>query len=75
MKDYTNLCVSVMMDYINKIIEEAVIHGGDTGGAYFTNMDNLVSKMRGFRRWAGLEEYKICVINDIPKFMKLADGE
>ena len=75
MKDYASLCESVMMEYINEIIEEAVIHGGDSGGAYCINMDNLVSKMRAFRTWAGLEEYKICVINDIPKFVKLVDGE
>lgn len=75
MEDYASLCESAMMNYINEIIEEAVIHGGDTGGAYFINMDNLVSKMRNFRKWAGLEEYKICVVNHIPKFVKLADGE
>lgn len=75
MKDYASLCESVMMEYINEIIEEAVSHGGDEGGAYFTNMDNLVSKMRDFRTWAGLDEYKICVVNEIPKFVTLADGE
>lgn len=75
MKDHVSLCKSVMMSYINEIIEEAVIHGGDTGGAYFINMDGLLSKMRNFRTWAGLEEYKICIMDNIPKFVKLADGE
>lgn len=75
MKDYASLCESVMMKHINEIIEEAVFHGGDSGGPYFSNMDDLVSKMRDFRTWAGLEEYKICVVGDIPKFVKLADGE
>lgn len=28
---------------INKIIFEAIIHGGDSGGPYFTNEDDLIS--------------------------------
>lgn len=75
MKDYVSLYKSVMISYINEIIEGAVFHGGDSGGPYFSNMDDLLSKMRDFRTWAGLDEYKICVVGDIPKFVKLADGE
>lgn len=75
MEEYVSLCKSIMMKYINEIIEEAVFHGGDIGGPYFTNMDDLLSKMRKFRAWTGSNEYKICVVNEIPKFVKLADGE
>lgn len=28
---------------INKIIFEAIVHGGDSGGPYFTNEDDLIS--------------------------------
>ena len=30
---------------INKIIFEAIKHGGDSGGPYFTNEDNLISSI------------------------------
>lgn len=75
MTDYINLPKSVLISYINDMIEQAVYYGGDIGGAYYTDMDTLLSVMKYFRTWAGLEEYKICVVNDIPKFVKLADGE
>jgi hypothetical protein len=40
---------------INDIIEEAIDHGGDSGGAYFCNRDGLVKAMRELLAWTGLD--------------------
>lgn len=45
------------IEKINKIIAEAIEHGGDSGGAYFSNKDGLVAEMRFFLRWSGLDNF------------------
>lgn len=46
----------IYIDYLNRIISEAIEHGGDSGGAYFTNRDGLVNAMKFFLKWTGLEK-------------------
>ena len=61
----------ILIDYINKIIEESVIHGGDAGGSYNTNEEDLVSIMTEFGKWYGLKNYVIIDKDGIPQFGKV----
>ena len=37
-----------IVNFINTIVIEAVEHGGDSGGPYFTNEKDLVASLRSF---------------------------
>ena len=54
----------ILVEHINSIIDEAVEHGGDSGGAYCTNREGLLEAMRHLHRWLGLKPY-IIVETDI----------
>lgn len=56
----------IFKDYLNKIIEEAIIHGGDYGGAYFINKEELISEIKRFLIWTGLNKYLIVYEDDYP---------
>lgn len=43
-----------LCERVNKIIKEAIIHGGDSGGAYYDNYEGLMKAMTEF-----LEHYKL----------------
>lgn len=62
MSDYISISKNVLVDYLNQIIKESVAHGGDIGGAYFTNEENLVNEMMRLGKWIGLTDY--CIYND-----------
>lgn len=47
----------VLVAHLNKIIEEAIYHGGDAGGPYCSNEEDLVEAMNRFRVWMGLSDY------------------
>lgn len=50
----------LLLVYINKIINEAIDHGGDSGGAYYCNREGLIKEMSDLLRWTGLnKEYGI----------------
>lgn len=53
----------IFKDYLNKIIEEAITHGGDDGGAYFINQEKLISEIKRFLKWTGLDKHLV-VYND-----------
>jgi hypothetical protein len=62
------------MEKINRIIAEAIEHGGDCGGAYFSNRDGLVDEMKDFLCWAGLDkDYGIMDDGGWIKFYKKSD--
>lgn len=46
----------VLIQRINGIIKEAIEHGGDSGGAYFSNGEGLIKEMKYFLRWSGLDK-------------------
>ena len=56
----------IFKDHLNKIIEEAIIHGGDYGGAYFINQGKLIFEIKQFLKWTGLDEYLIIYEDDYP---------
>ena len=56
----------IFKDYLNKIIEEAIIHGGDNGGAYFINQEKLIFEIKQFLNWTGLDKYLIIYEDDFP---------
>jgi hypothetical protein len=47
---------SVLIERINIIIKEAIEHGGDSGGAYFSNSEVLIKEMKYFLRWTGFDK-------------------
>lgn len=46
----------VLIGEINSLIEEAIVHGGDSGGAYFNNEEDLIKAMKRFLRMSGLDK-------------------
>ena len=60
----------IFKNYLNKIIEEAITHGGDDGGAYFINQDNLITEIKAFLRWTGLDKYLIVYNDDYPMLLE-----
>lgn len=63
-----------LIERVNKIITEAIEHGGDSGGAYFSNRDGLIHEMKRFLNWTGLDrEYGIMDENGWIRFYKKSD--
>ena len=60
----------IFKDYLNKIIEEAIIHGGDDGGAYFINQEKLIFEIKSFLKWTGLNEYLIVYNDNFPVLLE-----
>ena len=48
-----------LVKHINRIIQEAIEHGGDDGGAYFCNAEGLKESMEAFKQAAKLDDYTI----------------
>lgn len=46
MKIYDIVDFELFIDNLNQVIEEAITHGGDSGGAYFCNFDKLLSAIQ-----------------------------
>lgn len=62
------------LDWVNKIISEAIEHGGDEGGAYYSNKDGLLNTMKHFLRWSGLnKKYGIMYEEGWARFYKKDD--
>ena len=60
----------IFKDYLNKIIEEAIVHGGDDGGAYFINQEKLIFEIKSFLNWTGLNEYLVVYNDDFPVLLE-----
>lgn len=50
----------ILAGYINHIIDEAITHGGDSGGPYCINNEGLIDAMSALRRWLGWKDY--CIV-------------
>lgn len=44
------------IDMLNELIEEAIVHGGDTGGPYFSNPEGLEEIMKKILEALGLSD-------------------
>lgn len=51
-----NVASRTHIDLLNRMIHEAIIHGGDHGGAYFINNEALIKEMRYYLNWTGLNK-------------------
>lgn len=51
-----NVELEIYCDYFNDIIQQAVIHGGDGGGAYYSNYEELEKSILTFVYWLGLKD-------------------
>ena len=67
--EFDDVKLEIFCDIFNDIIYEAISHGGDYGGPYYTNKENLENKIDWFLKWTGLNKdltiYKI----DVPKLL------
>lgn len=61
--------LNILCDYLNRIIEEAILHGGDSGGPYYINKVDLIDAIKSFLSWVGLEREVIIYENNIPKLL------
>lgn len=48
-----------LVQLVNDIVKEAIRHGGDSGGAYFTNHKKLFSALTYLKNWLGLDGYAV----------------
>ena len=48
-----------LVQLVNDVVKEAIRHGGDSGGAYFTNHKNLFRELTDLRNWLGLDDYVV----------------
>ena len=48
-----------IVKHLNSIIETSIIHGGDSGGAYFINGKDLVYAIKNAMNFFELAEYKL----------------
>ena len=63
-----------VIEWVNKIIHEAIEHGGDSGGAYFSNKECLVNTMKHFLRCFNLHNnFGIMDENGWLRFYKKSD--
>lgn len=61
----------VLIERINSMIDQAIVHGGDAGGAYFSNREGLINSMKYFLAWSGLgKDYGIIDEDGFLKFYK-----
>lgn len=54
--DMDNYELDIFLDYLNDIIKQSVIHGGDCGGAYYTNYKHLETSIYTLIFWLGIKE-------------------
>ena len=65
-----------MVSLLNQIIEEAVFHGGDSGGPYFCNDIDLDDAIKRFIHYIGADDlYNIEWGDQIPKIVLRGGGE
>lgn len=58
--------ISEEIKIINNIVAQAIIHGGDPGGSYDINEENLVSALNDWLECKNLfSEYMVIIDNDV----------
>lgn len=56
-----NVSIDVEISLINKIIYEATIYGGDAGGPYCCNPEDLESSIKEWLLHRGLSDRYLCI--------------
>lgn len=64
--------IAKFVEIINELVEESILHGGDPGGPYYCNEENVIEQLNKLIEYCGLTEYKI-ESGDIPKIIKCAE--
>ena len=67
---------------LNKIILEAIVHGGDSGGPYLTNEKDLIQAMKDYIKYKNKQDIwdeEVVEVDGylpkVPQFVLLAKGE
>ena len=61
--------LDVFCEWMNNIIEAAIIHGGDAGGAYCCNQKELERHIQILINWLGIKEKVIIYRDAFPKLL------
>ena len=56
MENSSNVDKRQIIKYLNRVLEEAIYHGGDGGGAYFSNEDALLESLNVLLKYLKLDE-------------------
>lgn len=48
--------LEIFIEFLNKIIEEAIFHGGDPGGAYYCNKEGLIKSIEQMLTWLSIKD-------------------
>ena len=51
------------VEYLNKIIETAILYGGDTGGPYCMDVTDLANLIKAFMHHMGLDKEYVLVLD------------
>ena len=64
-----------LVQQVNAVVKEAIRHGGDSGGAYYTNHKKLFSALTYLKNWLGLDGYAVVDFSGELYLAKLAGEE
>lgn len=64
-----------VVDMLNQLIEEAVMDGGDAGGAYNQNQDGLTKAINDLLDFFGLSDYEVVETNDRHRWSRIKVGK
>ena len=62
--------LSLICEHLNAVIEQAIIHGGDAGGAYYVNKERLLNEIETLLSILGIYNEVIIYKDDVPKILE-----
>lgn len=68
-----NMNKKELVAMLNNVIEEAIMHGGDSGGPYYSNNKNLMESVRNILTFLEIDD--IYKISDLDKYGDYASLE
>jgi hypothetical protein len=76
LQDRASMCFSTdkLVERVNSIIEQAIYHGGDSGGPYHCNWDGIIDAMKDFIRLLDKGKYIIAIDEEELPSVKKCDS-
>ena len=62
--------LGLICEQLNNVIEQAIIHGGDSGGAYYINKYNLINEIDILLCILGIHDEVIIYKDNVPKILE-----
>lgn len=57
----------IQIEALNNLLRQAIDHGGDSGGPYFSNKDKTILALKQFLTYVGVREYDIILKDNYPQ--------